>query len=57
MAYLHEPGEGLSEPCALFSEKSSLGNASRVHGRENNASILVVAAVKFGHGHHVADLH
>lgn len=55
-SYLHEPREDLSEPSALFSEQSRLGNATRVHGRENDTGILVIAAVQFGDGHHVANL-
>mmetsp|Transcript_23095 Transcript_23095/g.53032 ORF Transcript_23095/g.53032 Transcript_23095/m.53032 type:complete len:452 (-) Transcript_23095:97-1452(-) len=53
---LHEPRKGLAEPGALFSEKSCFGNASGVHRRESDAGGVVITAVQFRYGHHVANL-
>mmetsp|Transcript_1087 Transcript_1087/g.2794 ORF Transcript_1087/g.2794 Transcript_1087/m.2794 type:complete len:324 (-) Transcript_1087:510-1481(-) len=52
----HEGREKLSEPFSLFSEERSLGNASRVHAGKDDSGVLVVSSVKFGYGHHVANL-
>jgi hypothetical protein len=46
----------LSEPRPLFTEQSSLGNASRVHARKNNSGVFVVFLMQLGNGHHVANL-
>mmetsp|Transcript_34394 Transcript_34394/g.71617 ORF Transcript_34394/g.71617 Transcript_34394/m.71617 type:complete len:428 (+) Transcript_34394:260-1543(+) len=53
---LHEPREGLAEPSTLFTEQGRFSNASWVHGRECDASGIVVATVQFRDSHHVANL-
>ena len=45
-----------SEPSSLFTEKGGLGDATRVHARKNNPSILMVSSVEFRNRHHVANL-
>jgi hypothetical protein len=41
---------------AFFSKKVGVSNAAGVQGVELNASVVVVAAVQLGNGHHVAHL-
>ena len=53
---LHENGEEPPEPASLLPEQCGLRDAPRVHGREDDASALVVAPVELEHSHHVAQL-
>jgi len=53
---LHEPRECLTEPRALLTEQSGLGNTARVHAGEGDAGLIVVPTVKLRNSHHIADL-
>mmetsp|Transcript_87104 Transcript_87104/g.254910 ORF Transcript_87104/g.254910 Transcript_87104/m.254910 type:complete len:442 (+) Transcript_87104:267-1592(+) len=53
---LLEVREELLEDGVVLAEEAGLGNAAWVHGREDDARLLVVPAVELAHEHHVADL-